>query len=155
MTPAVKVLKRHKVNYELLSYQHDVKSAAYGLEVVEKLQLNAEQVFKTLVIITDCQQLVVALVPVNKKLNFKNMAKVLSVKKVKMADVKQVENSTGYILGGVSPLGQKRALHTVIDKNAQNFELIYISGGKRGLEVALSPHDLAALSKAIFSRISD
>ena len=66
MTPAVKVLKRHKVNYELLSYQHDVKSAAYGLEVVEKLQLNAEQVFKTLVIITDCQQLVVALVPVNK-----------------------------------------------------------------------------------------
>lgn len=155
MTPAVKVLKRHKIHYELLSYQHDVKSEAYGLEVVEKLQLNPEQVFKTLVIITDCQQIAVALVPVNTKLNLKNMAKALSVKKVKMADVKQVENSTGYILGGVSPLGQKKALRTVIDSSAQNFDIIYISGGKRGLEVALSPHDLAALSKAIFSSINN
>jgi len=155
MTPAVQKLKQHKINYTLLQYQHDVKSVAYGLEVVDKLQLNAEQVLKTLVVMTDCQQMAVALVPVNTQLNLKNIAKVLAVKKVKMAEVKRVENSTGYILGGVSPLGQKKMLPTIIDKSVQNFNIIYISGGKRGLEVALNPHDLAKLSNAKFAAISN
>jgi len=155
MTPAIQQLKRHKISYQLHQYQHDANAAAYGLEVVEKLQLNAEQVFKTLVVCTDCQQLAVALVPVNKQLNLKRIAKTLSVKKVKMAEVKQVENSTGYILGGVSPLGQKKSLRTIIDDSAQDFDLVYISGGKRGLEVALCPNDLATLSRANFSAITN
>lgn len=117
MTPAIQTLKRHKISYELLRYPHDVNATAYGLEVVEKLQLNAEQVLKTLVVITDRQQLAVALVPVNTQLNLKSIAKVLAVKKVKMAHVTQVENSTGYILGGVSPLGQKKTLCTIIDNS--------------------------------------
>jgi len=155
MTPAIQKLKQQKVSYEILQYQHEVNSAAYGLEVVEKLKLNAEQVFKTLVVITDSQQLVVALVPVSGKLNLKAIAKTLVVKKVKMAEVKQVENSTGYILGGVSPLGQKKALRTIIDNSAKDFKLVYISGGKRGLEVALNPNDLAKISQARFADISD
>jgi len=155
MTPAIQKLKQQKVSYEILQYQHEVNSAAYGLEVVEKLKLNAEQVFKTLVVITDSQQLVVALVPVSGKLNLKAIAKTLVVKKVKMAQVKQVENSTGYILGGVSPLGQKKALRTIIDNSAKDFKLVYISGGKRGLEVALNPNDLAKISQARFADISD
>lgn len=154
MTPAIQTLKQHKVSYELLQYQHDASAAAYGLEVVEKLKLNATQVFKTLIICTDCPQLAVALVPVNTQLNLKAVAKALTVKKVKMADVKQVENSTGYILGGVSPLGQKKPLITLIDSSAKRFKLVYVSGGKRGLEVALSPDDLAHISQASFADIS-
>ena len=155
MTPATQQLKQKKIPYEILQYQHDVNSTAYGLEVVEKLQLNAETVFKTLVLCTDTQQLVVALVPVSSQLNLKALAKALKVKKVAMADIKKVENTTGYILGGVSPIAQKKRLPTIIDNSAKNFEIIYVSGGKRGLEIALSPVDLAQLTQANFAKISD
>lgn len=154
MTPATKQLEKHKVPFEILQYQHDANARSFGLEAVEKLALNAEQVFKTLVVCTDTDQLAVAIIPVNVKLNLKAIAKALKVKKVKMADAKRVEASTGYILGGVSPLGQKKALTTVIDASAEQFEHIYVSGGRRGLEIALSPQDLAKLCRATFSAIS-
>ena len=154
MTPAVRELKQKKIPFELHTYQHDTNSSSYGLEVLEKLSLNAEQVYKTLVISSDCNQLAVALVPVNKKLNLKAMAKTLNVKKVKMAEAKLVQTSTGYVLGGVSPLGQKKKLITVIDLSAQQFRTIFISGGKRGLEIELSPDDLQALLQATIAKIA-
>lgn len=154
MTPATKQLEKHKVPFEILQYQHDANASSFGLEAVEKLALNAEQVFKTLVVCTDTNQLAVAIIPVNVKLNLKAIAKALKVKKVKMADAKRVETTTGYILGGVSPLGQKKALSTVIDASAEQFSKIYVSGGRRGLEIELSPQDLARLCRAIFGNIT-
>lgn len=154
MTPATKQLEKQKVPFEILQYQHDANASSFGLEAVEKLALNAEQVFKTLVVCTDTDQLAVAIIPVNVKLNLKAIAKTLKVKKVKMADAKRVEASTGYILGGVSPLGQKKALSTVIDASAEQFAQIYVSGGRRGLEIQLSPQDLARLCRAIFGNIT-
>ena len=155
MTPATKQLKKHRISFEILQYQHDTNTSSFGLEAVEKLSLDAEQVFKTLVVCCDTDQLVVAIVPVNLKLNLKSLAKTLKVKKVKMADAKRVEASTGYVLGGVSPLGQKKRLSTVIDASAEKFKHIYVSGGKRGLEIELSPNDLCEQCQAVFAHISN
>ena len=154
MTPATKQLKKHKIMFNVHQYQHDTKTSSFGIEAVEKLSLKAEQVFKTLVVCCDTKQLAVAIVPVNVKLDLKAIAKALKVKKVKMAEAKQVEASTGYVLGGVSPLGQKKILSTVIDISAEKFERIYVSGGRRGLEIELAPNDLREQCKAIFANIS-
>lgn len=154
MTPATKQLTRHKIPFDLLQYQHEANAKSFGLEAVEKLSLNAKQVFKTLVVCTETDKLAVAIIPVETKLNLKAIAKTLKVKKVKMADAKRVEVSTGYILGGISPLGQKKALPTIIDSSAEQFEKIYVSGGRRGLELALSPIDLATLCQASFTSIT-
>lgn len=154
MTPATKQLKKHNISFETHQYQHDSNASSFGLEAVEKLSLDAKQVFKTLVVCCDTQQLVVAIVPVNLKLNLKSLAKILKVKKVKMADAKRVEASTGYVLGGVSPLGQKKHLSTVIDISAKEFDKIYVSGGRRGLEIELAPQDLCTVCMAIFSNIA-
>jgi Cys-tRNA(Pro)/Cys-tRNA(Cys) deacylase len=154
MTPATQQLKQKKIPFEVLQYDHDAKATSFGLEAVEKLSLEAQQVFKTLVVCCDTDQLAVAIVPVNLKLNLKAIAKELKVKKVKMADAKRVEATTGYVLGGVSPLGQKKRLPTVIDSSAETLEVMYVSGGKRGLEIALAPTDLKTLSQASFAVIS-
>ena len=154
MTPATNQLKQKKVPFKTLQYQHDANASSFGMEAVEKLSLDAKQVFKTLVVCCDTDQLAVAIVPVSLKLNLKAIAKMLKVKKVKMADAKRVEASTGYVLGGVSPLGQKKWLPTVIDNSAEKFELIYVSGGKRGLEIELSSKDLGLLCRAIFANIA-
>ena len=115
MTPAINLAKQRGLDYRLHEYTHDSNAASFGLEAAEKLSVDVTQVFKTLVVLTDTDVLAVAILPVDKTLNFKKMAKALSVnkmlacKKVQMADPKQVERSTGYVLGGVSPLGQKNA----------------------------------------------
>jgi len=154
MTPAIRQLEQQKKSFKTHQYQHDTNAQSFGLEAVEKLSINAEQVFKTLVVCTDTNQLAVAIVPVIFKLNLKAIAKALKVKKVKMADGNRVEVSTGYVLGGVSPLGQKKRLTTVIDKSAQGFKHIFVSGGRRGLEIELTPQDLAAMCNATFAEIS-
>jgi len=154
MTPATKQLKRYKIPFEILQYEHDANASSFGIDVVEKLSLKAEHVYKTLVVCCDTDELVVAIVPVSLKLNLKAIAKILKVKKVKMAAATRVEASTGYVLGGVSPLGQKKSLSTVIDISANKFERIYVSGGRRGLELALSPSDLAKMCRANFADIS-
>ncbi len=153
MTPAINQLKQQKKTFKIHQYQHDANAQSFGIEAVEKLFLNAEQVFKTLVVCTDTNQLAVAIVPVMFKLNLKAIAKALKVKKAKMADANRVETTTGYVLGGVSPLGQKKSLTTVIDKSAQQFSHIFVSGGKRGLEIELSPQDLAKMCRAGFADI--
>lgn len=153
MTPAIKQLEQQKKSFKTHQYQHDANAQSFGTEAVEKLSLNAEQVFKTLVICTDTNQLAVAIVPVMFKLNLKAVAKALQVKKVKMADGNRVEVSTGYVLGGVSPLGQKKSLTTIIDKSAQRFSHVFVSGGRRGLEIELKPQDLAQMCRATFADI--
>jgi len=154
MTPAVKQIENEKINYQLHQYLHNANAKSFGEEAAEKLNVNSIQVFKTLIVITDCQQLAVAIVPVIAQLNLKLMAKALKVKKVKMAEAKKVEASTGYVLGGVSPLGQKRKLITIVDNSSKNFDTIYVSGGKRGLEIELNANDLAKLTQGSFAEIT-
>lgn len=153
MTPAIDMAKKHKIDFKVHEYQHDANSDSYGLEAAQKLALPAEQVFKTLVVSLDNQKLAVAVVPVSSMLSMKLMAKAAGAKKAHMAEAIVVERSSGYVLGGVSPLGQKRRLSTVIDASAQQFEQIYVSAGKRGLDISLKPEDLQRLLNATFADI--
>lgn len=155
MTPAINLAKQRKLAYQLHEYNHDEGAASYGLEAAEKLAVAGEQVFKTLVVTTEAGSLAVAIVPVMTTLNLKKMAKALGCKKVQMADPKQVERSTGYVLGGVSPLGQKKRLSTIIDSSAADKATIYVSAGRRGLEIELPPTQLATTLNADFADIAD
>ncbi|RZF90363.1 Cys-tRNA(Pro) deacylase [Pseudoalteromonas sp. CO302Y] len=147
MTPAINLLKKKGIKFDVLSYEHEPNQKQFGLEAVEKLNLPAAQVFKTLVVEDNTQNLFVAVVPVSQQLNLKMLAKFAGVKKIEMAPQQAVEKSTGYILGGVSPLGQKKQLKTYIHTSAKSFESIYVSAGKRGLEIALNPKDLMTLTR--------
>ena len=149
MTPCINVLKKQKITHTIHQYKHNPKSTSYGLEAVEILRLDEKRVFKTLVILSD-KELVVAIVPVASKLNFKLLTKAIGTKKAKLAEVSKVENSTGYIVGGVSPIGQKKSLKTVLDSSAKNFETIFVSAGRRGLEVELTPNDLVLVVEGSF-----
>ncbi len=148
MTPAVQQLKKQAVDFKLHRYKHDANESNYGKEAVEKLKVNINQVFKTLVIQTEDNKLAVAIIPVNQQLNLKAAAKALNSKKVQMASAQQVEKSTGYVLGGVSPIGQKKTLVTLLDNRALNFTTLFISGGKRGLEIEMAPQDLLKVTQA-------
>ena len=148
MTPAINTAKQNKVIYKVHEYQHDATAESYGDEAAQKLGIATDRVFKTLVVSIDRKALVVAVLPVSAMLSMKLIAKACSAKKATMADKADVERSTGYVLGGVSPLGQKKRLKTLIDASAQQFPTIYISAGKRGLEIELSPQDLQKLTQA-------
>lgn len=149
MTPAIKLLQKAKVAHRIHEYKHDAGNTAYGLEAAEKLAVDPLQVFKTLVVKVDDGSLAVAILPVTKMLSMKSMAKALSAKKAEMADTSEVERATGYVLGGVSPLGQKKRLKTAIDSSAQCYKTIFVSAGRRGLEIELSCADLQQLTQAI------
>lgn len=153
MTPAVKQLDKLSLAYKLHQYQHDTSITCFGLEAVDKLHVSADVVFKTLVVDVDHCYLAVAIIPVLEKLSLKKLAKNLNAKKVKMAAPDKVQNSTGYVLGGVSPLGQKKRLITVLDISAKNLSAVFVSGGKRGLEIELSPTSLALSLQASYSDI--
>ena len=155
MTPAINLAKQRGLDYQVHEYTHDSSAASYGLEAAEKLGVDVRQVFKTLVVMTETDMLAVAILPVDKSLNFKKVAKALGCKKVQMAEPKQVERSTGYVLGGVSPLGQKKRLVTIIDDSAEMQPTIYVSGGRRGLEIELPPAQLATTLSARFAAIAD
>lgn len=154
MTPAIEQLKALKISHILHEYEHEAKAQSYGLEAAEKLGVEAARVFKTLVVKASNESLAVAIVPVEKQLNFKAMAKAVGAKKVAMAQPNAVSRSSGYVLGGVSPLGQKRLLTSVIDESAEAFNTIFVSGGKRGLEIELSSKDLAQAIKALVTSLT-
>ncbi|MBT4883225.1 MAG: Cys-tRNA(Pro) deacylase [Glaciecola sp.] len=152
MTPAINAAKRANVEFSTLSYKHDPQAASYGLEAAQKLNIDPQSVYKTLV--TDCDgQLVVAIIPVVEKLSLKQVAKAAKAKKASMADPALVAKKTGYVMGGVSPLGQKSRLTTIIDNQAQTLVTMYVSAGKRGLEIALAPQSLRQLTQATFADI--
>lgn len=155
MTPAINLAKQHKIAYQIHQYQHDPNAASYGLEAAEKLNINAKQVYKTLVAELDKTQLVVAVLPVNKQLNLKLLAKAAGAKKAEMAQPDKVQRSTGYLLGGVSPLGQKKRLNSYICQTAQQHQTLFVSAGKRGLEIELHPRDLQTLIQAKFVELTD
>lgn len=154
MTPAIDTAKKAKISYVVHEYHHDPDAESYGLEAAEKLNTDPARVFKTLVVSDGGKDLTVAVVPVEHQLDLKLLAKAVGAKKMAMADVKLVERTTGYVVGGVSPLGQKKRLRTVIDASAQDFETMFVSAGRRGLEIELSPADLAALAGAIFAPVA-
>jgi Cys-tRNA(Pro)/Cys-tRNA(Cys) deacylase len=151
MTPAIELVKQRGIAHQVHQYHHDPAAASYGLEAAEKLGLLPQQVFKTLVLSLDSKQLAIAVLPVDQLLSMKQLAKALGAKKADMANAADVMRSTGYVLGGVSPLGQKKLLPTVIDSSAQQFATIYVSAGRRGLEIELSAADLRQLLNAQFA----
>lgn len=153
MTPGINVAKKNKIAHTIHEYTHDESASSYGLEASEKLGIPQGQVFKTLVVATDNKELVVSIIPVSSKLSMKLIAKAVGVKKAVMADKSDVERSTGYVLGGVSPLGQKKRLKTIIHSAALDYETIFVSAGRRGLEIELRPNDLAKLTSGKFAEI--
>ncbi|WP_027177834.1 Cys-tRNA(Pro) deacylase [Maridesulfovibrio bastinii] len=154
MTPAINVAKKAKINFQIHEYEHDPDAESYGEEAAAKMGIAAERVFKTLVVARDEKELFVAVVPVSSRLDLKAFAKALGLKKVAMADKNIVHRVTGYVLGGCSPLGQKKRLKTVIDKSAQDYDSIFVSAGRRGLDIELNPDDLAGLTGAQFKKIT-
>jgi len=154
MTPAIKLLDKLKTTYQVHQYIHDEHAVSYGLEAAEKLAIDAKLIFKTIVVETENNQMIVAIIPVEKQLNLKALAKTISCKKIKMADPKKVQTTTGYVLGGVSPLGQKKKLQTVIDCRAEALNSIYVSGGKRGLEIEVAPDEIIKITHAHYSDIT-
>ncbi len=154
MTPAIKLAKKAKIAHTIHEYKHDPSAESYGLEAAEKIGVEAARVFKTLVVDIGDKNLVVAILPVTAMLSLKAIAKAVKAKKAVMADKQDVMRSTGYVLGGVSPLGKKKRLTTIIDSSANNFATIYVSGGRRGLDIELSPADLQHLTQAQFATIN-
>ena len=154
MTPAIDLVKKMRINHAVHSYSHDPRTASYGLEAAEQLGLAAERVYKTLLVSTENAELLVALVSVNAQLNLKALAAAAKVKKVEMADPQRAQRSSGYLVGGISPLAQKKALRTFVDCSAAEHATVYVSAGRRGLEVELSADDLLALTQGQFAEIA-
>lgn len=153
MTPGIRQARKAGIPYAIKEYQHDAASEAYGTEAAQMLGLDPTQVFKTLMAISNEGQLVVAIVPVSGTLDLKALAKAAGCKKMAMADPTLAEKTSGYVRGGISPLGQKKRLPTFIDSSAQALPHIHVSAGKRGLEIALAPADLQSLTQAKWARI--
>ncbi|MEM1141850.1 MAG: Cys-tRNA(Pro) deacylase [Pseudomonadota bacterium] len=148
MTPAIKTLEKAGVPFKVHEYQHVATSDSFGLEAAEKLGVPADRVFKTLV--ADCggSDLVVGIIPVSHRLSTKRLARAAGAKKAAMATPSDVERTTGYVLGGISPLGQRKRLSTFIDHSALHHSSIFVSAGRRGLEIELSPEDLTRITEA-------
>jgi Cys-tRNA(Pro)/Cys-tRNA(Cys) deacylase len=148
VTPAVIAARKARIPFVVHEYVHDPQAKSYGLEAAEKLGLEPARVFKTLVVESDNGALAVGIIPVGALLSMKLMARALDAKKAAMAERSAAERATGYVMGGISPLGQKKRLRTVLDDSALAHATIYVSGGRRGLDLELAPTDLLRLSGA-------
>lgn len=146
------LLTKQKVTHRVHAYAHDPAAASYGEEAAQSLGVAAARCFKTLVAEVD-GALTVAVVPVSGTLDLKALAAATGGKKAAMADPAVAERTTGYVLGGISPLGQRKRLPTVIDATAVSYETVYVSAGRRGLEIELAPGDLARLTGATLASI--
>ncbi|MBW3087300.1 Cys-tRNA(Pro) deacylase [Bifidobacterium sp. 82T24] len=154
-TPATLQLERAGVEFRLYEYEHsnDHMDDGYGIEAAEKLGFDRHQVYKTLLADTG-DELVTGVVPVSGHLDMKALAAAVGAKKAAMADPKKAMRQTGYVVGGISPLGQKTRHRTVLDEGALEFKEILVSGGKRGLSIGVDPHDLIAVLDAVTAPIA-
>ena len=153
MTPAVRTLEAAGVEFSVHEYDRGDDLKDFGREAAEALGLPYDQVFKTLVVEGE-HGLVVAVIPVSCKLSMKLVAAALGLKRVAMADPAAAERSSGYVVGGISPLGQRKVLPTVIDETVELFDQVYVSGGKRGMDIAVRPGDLVAILTAVVAPIT-
>ncbi len=151
-TPATVALTGAGIGFTLHPYQHDRRHASYGTEAAEALGVPPEQVFKTLLADVD-GRLAVGLVPVDRRLDLKALARALGASRAGMADHATAERATGYVLGGISPVGQKRAHPTVLDASALRHDTVFVSAGRRGLDLELAPADLVRITGAITVQI--
>ena len=151
-TPATVALTRAGIGFTLRAYDHDPAAESYGLEAATALGVEPERVLKTLLVSVD-GNLVVGIVPVSGQLDLKAVAAAAGGKRAEMADPKLAERTTGYVVGGISPVGQRKQLPTVLDESALGFETVLVSGGKRGLDLELSPHDLVRATSATVAPI--
>lgn len=152
-TPATVALTRAGLAFLTHTYAHDPSVTDFGLEAARATGVEAERIFKTLLVDTG-SGLAVGIVPVSGSLDLKAMASALGVKKVAMAAPAAAERATGYVVGGISPIGQRRALPTVIDDSARLFETVFVSGGRRGFEIELAAADLATATSAVFAPVA-
>ena len=154
MTPAINELKKNKIEFNIHKYKHDPKVENYGLEAAEKLNIDANRVYKTLLAQLNTKELIVAIIPVNKSLNLKAVANYFEVKSALMANKDEAQKVTGYLLGGISAFGQKKRLKTILDNTSKDFETIYVSGGKRGLDLQLKPSDIINVLNSNYCEVS-
>jgi Cys-tRNA(Pro)/Cys-tRNA(Cys) deacylase len=152
-TPATALLTKQRVPHTLHSYEHDPRHASFGSEASEVLGLPPERVFKTLVADVD-GTLTVGVVPVVHQLDLKALAAAVGGKKARMADVAAAERATGYVAGGISPLGQRKRLPVVLDESVRDHDTVFCSGGRRGLEIEIAPEDLVRLTGAVVAAIA-
>jgi Cys-tRNA(Pro)/Cys-tRNA(Cys) deacylase len=155
MTPAIRLLEKLKVPFTPHPYAHDEGAASFGLEAAEKLGVDRARVFKTLVARLDARgDLVVAVVPVAGHLSLKALASAAKGKKAELAEPAAAERATGYVVGGISPLGMRKRLATFVDASAMGFETVYFSAGRRGLQIEVAPADLVRAAGATVARIA-
>ena len=154
MTPAITAARRARITFAVHEYAHDANARSFGLEAAEKLGLDPARVFKTLVVALDGGGLAVGIVPANAQLDMKQVARALGAKKAAMAPREAAERATGYVMGGISPLGQEKRLPMALDESALGFPTIYVSGGRRGLDLELAPADLLTLTGAVSAALA-
>jgi Cys-tRNA(Pro)/Cys-tRNA(Cys) deacylase len=152
-TPATTLLTRLGVPFTAHPYAHDPRAESYGLEAAEALGVDPDRVFKTLMVDVD-GELCVGIVPVSGSLDLKAVAAALGGKKAQMADKAAAQRATGYVLGGISPVGQKKAHRTVLDETAELHETVFVSGGRRGLDIELAPDDLVKVTSAVVADVA-
>jgi Cys-tRNA(Pro)/Cys-tRNA(Cys) deacylase len=152
-TPATTTLTRAGITFSAHPYDHDPSAASFGIEAAEALGVEAERVFKTLLADVD-GDLVVGIVPVTTRLNLKALAAAAGGKRAAMADPATAERRTGYVVGGISPIGQKTPHRTVLDETAELFDTVFVSGGRRGFDIELSTTDLVRITGATLADIA-
>jgi len=151
-TPATVALTRAGIEFTLHAYDHDPRAASYGEEAAAALGLDPRRVFKTLMASVD-GRLVVAVVPVSGQLDLKALARAVGGSKAVMADVAAAERATGYVAGGISPIGQRRPHPTVVDESALLHPTVFVSAGRRGVDLEIAPADLVAITEAITAEV--